>query len=264
MILYVDVLFAINFSMDFISLFSAAHLTHRKVMKKRILLAALIGAVYSVVEMIYPIKSSPISIGISILVSLIMCIVAYYEAKIIIFLKMFIIYWGVSVALGGFMSVLYSALNKILSEYIENYSYQNVYNGARFFIIIALTLIASTVFGRAFSSEKNTKKVSLEIVIDEISYKLTGLCDSGNLLTEPISGKSVILVDAKSEVGQRIDSASEFSKRFIPYSSTEKNGLLKGIVPEKIKIEEISVEAVVATVNNNFAGCEACIPTSLI
>ncbi len=264
MTLYIDVLFAINFSMDFISLFATSHITHKRVLKKRILIASLIGALYSVLEIIYPIKNFWISVSVSMLISFVMCMISYCEGKVASFLKMIVIFWGISVALGGFMSVIYSLLNKLLAEYIENYSYEHVYSGARFFIIIALTLVASVVFGRAFSSEKNTKSVGLEVEIDGIGYKALALCDSGNLLTEPISGKSVILVSSKCDLGKKIDSYPELSKRFIPYSSTEKNGLLKGIIPQKIKIENNFVEAVIATVNNDFAGYEACVPTSLI
>ena len=265
MIVYIDVLFAINFSMDFLSLFLSAHFTKRKIFKKRMLISAIIGGVYSIIDFIYPIKNAVLSITVSILTSIIMCMIAYYEKSIRAFIKIYLIYWAVSLSLGGIMSALYTFLNKILSEYIAGYSYENVYNGARFFVIILLTLIASIVFGKAFSNEKAMKSVQIYVKIGDKEYNIDSLCDSGNLLTEPISGKSVVLVAKNSEIGKQIEEMSEIVKRFIPYSTANGHGLLKGIIPKTIKINEVSKEAIVApSENDTFGGYEACVPTSLL
>lgn len=163
------------------------------------------------------------------------------------------------------MSVLYSFLNDLLSEYIENYSYEEVYTGARFFIILALAIIASIAFGRIFSKEKSISSVQINVTMEEKEYSLTALCDSGNLLNEPISGKAVILVTEKSELGTKINTIPEIFKRFIPYKSAGGGGMLKGIIPQKIVINEQECSAIIAPISNtDFAGYEACVPASLI
>ena len=265
MIVYIDILFAINFSMDFLSLFLTSHFTKRRILKKRILLAAFIGALYSIIEFITPMKSALLSFVVSILVSLIMCIIAYYEKSVRAFVTVYSIYWATSLSLGGIMSALYTFLNRILAEYIAGYSYAHVYNGARFFVILLLTLIASIVFGKAISSDKNVKSIDAYVKINDEEYILSCLCDSGNLLTEPISGKSVILVGKNSKIGMQIDEIPEIQKRFIPYSSASERGLLKGIIPNALIINGVSKDAVIATVgSSNFGGYEACMPTSLL
>lgn len=265
MIVYIDVLFAINFSMDFLSLFLTSHFTKRRIFKKRMLLASFIGAFYSILEFIVPMKSALLSVFVSILVSLIMCIVAYYEKSVRAFVKIYLIYWATSLSLGGIMSALYTFLNKILAEYIAGYSYEHVYNGARFFVILLLTVIASIAFGKAISGDKNVKSVEAYVKIKDEEYVLSCLCDSGNLLTEPISGKSVILVGKNSKIGVQIDEIPEIQKRFIPYSTTGERGLLKGIIPNALKINGVSKNAVIATVeSSDFGGYEACMPTSLL
>ena len=68
MTLYADVLFAINFSMDFLSLYLTSVILHKKIYKSRIIISALLGGLYGVVEMLISIDKV-ISVLISVFVS---------------------------------------------------------------------------------------------------------------------------------------------------------------------------------------------------
>ncbi|MBQ3040880.1 MAG: sigma-E processing peptidase SpoIIGA [Clostridia bacterium] len=262
--IYADILFAINFSMDFISFFITSMIMRRKINKKRILLASAFGGIYGVVDILLNLDTI-ISIVVSVLSSLIMCLIAYHEKTIRRFIGMYIVHWGISATLGGFMSILYSFLNSVLGKYIENYTYSQVYTGARFFIALALAIIISTVFGRFFSSEKSVKSTTINVVVNKCSYSIEALCDSGNLLTEPISGKAVILINAESDLGRKIEEIPEIFKRFIPYKSVGGNGMIKGIIPEKIEINGSERAGIIAPISKiNFAGYEACVPSVLV
>ncbi|MBR2025089.1 MAG: sigma-E processing peptidase SpoIIGA, partial [Clostridia bacterium] len=61
-------------------------------------------------------------------------------------------------------------------------------------------------------------------------FKLNGLCDSGNLLKEPISGKNVILISKNTKLGQIIEKEQEIKKRYVPYNVVNGEGVLKGII----------------------------------
>ncbi len=264
MTLYADVLFAINFSMDFLSLFITEMILHKKIHKKRILISGVIGGLYGVFELLVPTKvvlGAIINVGVSFL----MCFIAFNEKKIGKFTVMLVMFWGVSASLGGIMSLLYSFLNNILFEYIKDYSYSTVYNGARFFIVASLTMIVSIAFTRIYNSKKNVKEATMDVRINNISFSLKGICDSGNLLTEPITGKSVILVSDDSEIGRLIEKEPELKKRYIPYHGVEKQGILRGVVPQRILLNDSEITAVVATIKNkSFAGYDALIPASLL
>ena len=262
--LYLDVLFAINFSMDFLSLFITEMILHKKIHKKRILISAIIGGLYGILELLSPTK---LVIGaiVNVCVSFLMCFIAFKESKIGKFTGMLIMFWGVSASLGGIMTLLYNFLNKILNEYIREYSYSQAYNGARFFIVASLTMIVAIAFSRLYNSKKNIKEVTIAIFLNNTSFSLKGICDSGNLLAEPITGRSVILVSKFSKVGQLIDKESELKKRYIPYHGIEKAGILKGIVPDKILVNDREISAIIATIENkDFAGYDALVPVSLI
>ena len=262
--IYADMLFAINFSMDLVSLFITASIVRRKIHKKRILISSAIGGLYGVLEVILSLNPV-ISAILGILISFLMCFISFFEKNIKRFTAMYVIYWGVSASLGGFMSVLYTFLNKVLAKYIEDYNYTTVYTGARFFVIASLAILLSVLVGRFFTSEKEIESVDVKANIEGQEYSFSALCDSGNLLKEPISGKSVILVSSKAPVGQKILDMPDIFKRYIPYKSVGAKGLLKGILPRYISVNDSEISAILACIDkNDFAGYDACIPTSLI
>ncbi|MBQ8545897.1 MAG: sigma-E processing peptidase SpoIIGA [Clostridia bacterium] len=264
LILYADVLFAINFSMDFLALFICSIILHKKLLRKRIVIAALLGGLFGVFEVILPINQI-LSILLSVLVAFFMCLIAFFEksAKRIIITNL--MYWGVSAGLGGVMSLLYSILNKLLAEVIANYSQTTAYNGARFFIIAAITAIVSIIFSRIFTSKKDVSSTEITVRLDEIDFKMNALCDSGNMLCDPILSKPVILVSCESKIGKIITSKEDKRKRFIPYSDVSSSGILKGIIPEMVKIGDNIVDAVIAPIEKkDFAGYEALVPSKLL
>ena len=53
MILYADVLFAINFSMDFLALFICSIVLHKKLSKNRIIIASILGAFFGVFDVAF-------------------------------------------------------------------------------------------------------------------------------------------------------------------------------------------------------------------
>ena len=162
------------------------------------------------------------------------------------------------------MSITYSLLNKlILSSFVED-TYAS-YSGARIFIIIGLTAVISLIFSRILTKNKNVEFVDLNIKIKNNDYSLRGLCDSGNLLVEPFSGKGVILVSEESLLGKEILSYDDYRVRYIPYKDISGEGILKGISPKEIKINGRLIDAVIATSkNNNFNGYDALVPKTVL
>ena len=264
MTLYIDVLFAINFSMDFLSLYLTSVILHKKIYKTRIIISAVLGSIYGIIEFIFPLKAT-ISILFSIMVSILMCVLTFKKCSIGKYFTSFILFWGVSASLGGLMSVVYSFINKIFYEYIKDYSYTEIYSGARFFIIASISVFVATMVNRIYTNKKEIKETEIEISFKNTIYKMKGMCDSGNLLKEPISGRSVILISKNSQLGKIIDNENEIKKRYIPYSVVDGEGILKGILPNSIVINGNEVNAIVAPIDNkNIDGLEAIIPSSLL
>ncbi len=264
MVLYADILFLINFSMDFLSMFFCAKILHKHVNKIRILLSSLIGAAYATLQVILGL-STALTIILGILFALIMLFVAFNEKRVKQIFITLSMYFFVSATLGGVMSILYGLFNSLLKRVVTEYATLEQYKGARSFVIIALTSIISVILIRIFLSKKDVKSVELIVKYKGKDYRLNGLCDSGNLLTEPFSGRKVILISEDSALGKEIVSLGDIYKKYIPYKDVSGDGMLKGIVPSQIIIEENSVDAVVATVKNKkFNGYDALVPNALI
>lgn len=263
LVIYADVLLAINFSMDFLSLFITSIFLHLKIKKLRIILAALLGAVYAFLQMVIDISGISL-IALTIASAIIMVNIAFSEKKFKRIMLITFIYMFVSMLLGGIMSLLYSLMNNILAGFIEKYSYEGAYNSARIWIIISLTAIASVVFSKILTSKKEIKEVDVIIVIGKTKYELKGLCDSGNLLKEPFSGRNVILVSEEGKIGEEIQKIEDIHKKFIPYRDVSGEGVLRGVVPKTILINGILVDAIVATTKNkSFSSYGALVPRAL-
>lgn len=264
MTLYADVLFAINFSMDFLALFITSIILHKKTTKPKLVLSALLGAFFGVFEIVLPIGMIFTTI-LSVVISVLMCLIAFFEKNIRRFLLTVVSFWVASMALAGVMSLLYSVLNTLLSSVIKHFSPVTTYNGARFFIIISITALVGIIFSRVFSNKKDVKSIEVKIIIGKKEYKINALCDSGNMLTEPISAKPVILVANKTEISKKISEIDDRYKRYIPYSDTSSCGMLKGVLPSKVYVGNNLVDAVIATTNKEgFSEYEGLVPSSLL
>lgn len=264
MAVYVDVLFAINFSMDFLSLFFTAKVLHKRINKIRMIFAALIGGAYGVFDVLVNINLV-IKAFICVIVPFIMCMISLFEKNILGLLKTFIVFWSTGFVLGGIMSVLYSVANKIFADYLNEVTNETTYNGIRFFVVVSLTIIVMSIFGRIFSKKKDMSSASVDVLLDGKRFNLTGMCDSGNIVTDPLSGRSVILVSNKNPLGSYIESKDELQKRFIPYEDTTSKGILKGVIPDDLIVNQNNVDAIVAPINKEkFGDYDALIPSSLI
>ena len=116
-------------------------------------------------------------------------------------------------------------------EFISEYSYNEVYSGVRFFIVASLSILCALIFNKIYLNKKEIKEVTIEIEHNKEKFSFLGICDTGNLLKEPISGKSVILISKNSLLGIIIEKEQEIKKRYVPYKAVNSEGIIKGIEP---------------------------------
>ena len=198
-------------------------------------------------------------------VAILMVQIAFREKGIKNIASMSAIYIFISATLGGLMSVLYTLFNRVLAELISNYSYETTYASSRMIIIIGLTSLVAMVLVRVLKGKKEIRWVSAKVVLGSKVFVISCLCDSGNLLKEPFSGKSVLLVSKYCPLGKEIEGIEDIYKRYIPYRDVNGEGMLKGIIPQKIEINSVSVDAVIAPAENkDFGGYDALISLDLI
>ena len=194
---YVDILFLINLSMDYLCLYVCARILHRKIRLWRLIIASAIGGIYSVLSLF--IYLNPIlALIIDVAVCLVMCTIAYFERSrgfpsLLLSTFLFI---GVSMMTGGCMTALFNLLNK-LDLPLGSLSG----DGISTYLFALLALIAGIISlkgGQALSRHSSVKECRLYMRFCGEDFELLGLSDSGNLVRDPISGKAVIFVDRET------------------------------------------------------------------
>ena len=188
MILYADVLFIIDFSMDVISLWITAQITLTRLTVARASVTAAVSALISVVVTALG-TSRAVSALITIALSVLMSLTAFKVASFSVMLKRFVILWLSGVLLGGVMTYLMSIGNA------EKYSFAFDRHGGTIGLVpIALLLIFILV--RTLCTAKNVKNADLTLSFGGKKVSMTALCDSGNLLSDPFTGETVVFVRA--------------------------------------------------------------------
>ena len=285
--LYGDVLFLVNFSMDYLTLFLTAKLLHRKVRPLRFTVSAVIGGIYGVAacfmggQLIF-------KLIIDIAVSLLMCYISYEKNL----LPCCALFYMSGCLLGGAMTAVYSLLNRFGSSktVFVNGSYKSVQGDIPLGYMAVIAVIAGGIallLGKFSEKKRAVSEVGFSVVCDGNAVQFHGICDSGNLLTDSLSGMPVIVMTPSAAVSAvppylkeifsdgRIESLTSFppdvaSKvRLIPINTAGGDGILLGYRPERVIIEGVEKDAVIArgsgSLNTeNYGGSDALIPASLL
>lgn len=198
-VLYADVLFFINFSMDFISLYITMRLLHRKVGLLRFFAAALLGALYGVLQVVFE-TPRLVTVAFSLAVSFLMIIITVGKSVgLKIYLKYTVILWGISALLAGGVTLICTLGSP------EGLTAVNSRGQSSMFVLAAGAFLALFIVRTFFSSPK-AESCEIELHIFGTKIISGALIDSGNLITEPISGLPVIFVSKKT-VAKHYDGA---------------------------------------------------------
>ncbi len=284
-IIYGDILFIINFSMDFLSMFISSKIMRYKAKTITLFISAVIGSLYSVASLLYT-GNNILSIIIHISVSIFMCFIVFGKDNKLFFLRASILFWVISFVLGGTMTAVYNIINKNKYIYI-NGGITTIYNEASpvtILIIAAVSAVISIIAGRIINRKRIEKVLKVKIINDNLETTFTCLYDSGNLLREPISGIPVIITNYKTienilpaEIKHIIkhNDTEKISTigykyikkiRLIPVTTVGYSGIVIGFIPDQVVVNDICREACIAVYNDhkNFGGYEAIAPAEII
>ncbi len=261
-VLYADVLFAINFSMDFISLWAAALLGCKPRRALRMSAAAALGGIYAVVSIVAGIHGLWQYISAAG-ASFIMCLISFGKCGGLRgILKQSALIWGCGALLGGLMTAVLS-LGKGGS--IHTTDGGSVWIGAA-----AAAAGAVYITVRLITAKKGAAPLPVRIEFAGNHIRFDALCDSGNLMRDPISGDPVILLSAvlgKRLVGSENTRAlltcdaeklsnSGIRFRLIPIKNSTGGSLCAAFRPDRVTTgsgrHEGSVQCLVA-----FSDCPA-------
>lgn len=265
MTIYIDVIIIENLIMNYIILYATGLISKNKIYNLRIILASLIGAIYSIMEYVSNLKIYS-NVIIKILLSIIIVFIAFNPQNIKKMSKQLLLFYLTTFTFGGVATYLIYVL-KPQDIIIKNGIYAGTYVLKTIFIG---AILGSIILIVAFKTAKN--KINKKDMICKIKIHINGkekninaMIDTGNMLKEPLTGHSVIVVEKvvlydllPKEILNNIDYIlggdlkkipenikNEYISRLkiIPFSSLGKqNGMLIGIKPEKIEIINEQIE----------------------
>ena len=275
-VLYADVLFLINFGMDFISLWLTLLIVHKPSRAAGLFAASFAGGVYGVLSVLID-AGRVLSLISGIAVSALMILIAVPGRQSLRFyIRATLILWGVGALIGGIVTALCSFGGKG-DVMIASHN-------APFFLL-ALAGAVSSVFVKLVTSFKGRRSCSIKVVMCGKSAELDGLVDTGCLVKEPVSGAPVVFISTERAKGlitrdtsllsRGIDSMEDLSAdlrrraRIVSVGTTEGNRLALCVFPDLICIKKnkrsFSVRAAVVFEKcDGYGGCAALVPASLL
>lgn len=264
-VLYADILFLVNLSMDIVTLYITARLTSSPFSALRACISAAIGALFATAAVALSLGTLVTVAGTGA-VSLIMVRIVF-DGKGTELICKSAVFWGSGALLGGIMTAVCSLGNTSPSADTDADSASLLFIGS----VLCLGAV------RLFTHMRRHPQVKLRITLFKRSITLTALSDSGNLLTDPLSGKAVIPVDAAVlsplihiPVGE-IPVSLYGRVRLIPLKSGGESTVLTGFVPDSVEVllknGDRRVDAIIAVTRfgeSYFDGHGANFPESLL
>ena len=216
---YVDILFLINFSMDYLCLYVTARVLHQRMLLPRMLLACALGGAYSVVSLLLPLNA-PLELAADGFMCIVICLAAFYSrgTRLGSALATVFLYVGISMMTGGCMTAIFNLLNKLsLPLYLVGEDGVSTYI---FAFLAAIAGIISLKSGQIISKKGSVRECKVCLKFCGTDFEFSGFADSGNLVKDPISGRPIIFLD-RSELEKKcsLDFLDDFAKGILPNST---------------------------------------------
>lgn len=241
MVIYADVLLAVNWWVDFLLLLAVRRFLSVGARPWRLIVGAFLGGVFS-----FSLFLPPLAVWLSLLLKLVaaglMILMAFGWRDRRRFLKALLLLFGLSAGLSGLCSALYyfAAPHDLV-----------VFNGVVYYAVSPWLLLGLTVlcYGVLWLFEMVMRRRAPREMEFKIRVRHGGrtasfncLYDSGNHLTEPFSNRAVIVVQRSALEGllPLPESAEELPPngqwRVVPFDTLGGGGLLPAFVPDAIVV----------------------------
>ncbi|MBQ9545250.1 MAG: sigma-E processing peptidase SpoIIGA [Clostridia bacterium] len=268
--IFVDSYVIVNSLMNWACLYTASGLAGIAPKKLRLILASLIGSGFAVIVSAFSIPPV-LTIFLWVFTGAFMCFAAFGRLSP----KRFSVLLTVTLVCGFACGGLAEGLLNLAAGFGANTKI------TLSVLIVAVTLLV-TVFrfcGELTKSRLETVCATVRIEAFGKSKRMLGLCDSGNLLKEPISGWPVIIVgygEAKGFIpdeyfgGSIVASNNLFA---VPVSSVGGKKIIYGFIPQSIVISgagrkrKRTLDEIIVAVDADtelFGGCGCLVPANLL
>lgn len=266
-VIYSDVLFLINFSLDYLCLFITARLLNRYTKAVRLALGAAAGGAYSFVPYLFDLPPL-ISLLLNVFSAGVICFIAFGWQNVKAVLLNALTFIVSSALMGGLVTAIFN----ILPQY-SNGVYTEI-STLSFCAVCVVSALIALSYGLISRKKIHTRSAEIKIYVGDKRFDARLLADSGNLVTEPFSSLPVIVISSTALPPPYDNPESEafpLSIRAIPFRTSSGESCFFGFRPDKIEIVRLAgkpkrVDAFVGidTLNNSYSGYDGLLPTALL
>ncbi len=266
-IVYVDILFLLNFLLNTVTIYISFMLTKQRIKPWRLTLSAAFLSIYACVMFFPNIYFMYTAFGKAVALS-IGCYIAHPTRSVTSALKNTAILFFSTIILGGIVFALTftTSFGTATGSIISNGEfYMNVDSST---LIISIILAYSCVY--VITEIKKTLQIQsgqlldIKICFQENQIDIKGFLDTGCTLCEPITNTPVIIIDRPSAkkllskslylfcIGNQKSVSGEFAEyyRLIPYSTIDKKvSILSGIIPDLVQLDGITIKKCIVAIS---------------
>ena len=252
MTIYADVLVALNILLTYILIVATRVLCKTPTNKWAVLIASVVGGLSALI-IFYENGGVAFSVLYKIITGGIIVGIGFLPKTIKLFFKVLLAFFGVSLLFGGSMYALEITLHPKNIMFCNGTVYFDMsiaYLVASVLVIYGLFLFADYLITK---HNYQSGKCQLEIIYNNISVNIIAFIDTGNTLTDGMSGRPVIITELsavsplfsreellffKSRDFENVPESLTKNFRLIPCVAVTGESLLKAFLPTAVKIKD--------------------------
>lgn len=251
MTVYADVLVALNILLTYILIVASRVISKTPANKWAVMIASVVGGISSL-AIFYENGGVVFSVFYKIITGSAIVCIAFLPASLKMFFKVLLAFFGASILFGGTMCALEFTLHPEKIMFCNGTIYFDInitYLVASVLVIYGIFLLADYII-----TKNNTKggKYQLEIAYNDKIVSVTAFMDTGNSLTDGMTGRPVVIAELtalsplfsreemqffKSNDFENVPESLNKSFRLIPCKTVTEDSLLKAFVPGFVKIK---------------------------
>ena len=235
MTVYADVLFFVNVMFDCLILALLARCMTVRIRAVRLIGASAAGAAGTAAVFCIDV-SAVLSLALRLLIAAVMIVCAFgLRRRSIVYFLIFILLTEI---LSGTVILIISAVSGNVNSVIKNGIVYFDISGAAFFFSLLISYPAAFFMFGLLKERRRKRLYEIKIEYNGKTAAVTALYDSGNLLKEPVTGKSVIVAEwdaVKDILGGDLSGLEGIW--FIPYRAVNgENGSVPAFLADNVTI----------------------------
>lgn len=247
-VIYADILFIVNFYVNYVLLKITAQLLKRSVATTRCVLSSALGAVYAFIILV-PDMSNAIIAFSRFIFAFAVVLTAYGYKSTKVYLRSVVMFFVVSFVFSGIMYFLWEFFSPPIMAYRNTVVYFDIDAFDLFFMTVVCYGILKLL--ELLLNARQVENLIYEVTVHILgeSFFAKTFLDTGNSLTEPFSSYPVILLNEniKSSNNKSLDIANFIKEknvplRLIPCKTISNETLLYSFRPDKVKIKGIDID----------------------